>query len=486
MSTLDPNNWDDARAMGHRMVDDMFEYLRTLPDRPPWRPMPESVKNALQMDPPHQGVNLSAAYEEFTKNILPYPVGNVHPRFWGWAQGCGTVTGAMAEFLAASMNCMSWGGDQAGVYVEKQVLSWMKSLMGFPSSASGILTSGTSTATLIALAVIRKKYAPKETSDSGVNQSIHPLRFYCSSETHNCLARTADITGMGKQNVVTIPVNSRYEMNTVLLEEKIIEDKERGHVPACVVGTAGTIGTGAIDDLNTIAEICARHGLWFHVDGAVGAVLRCSKKLAPLLSGMERADSLAFDLHKWFFVPYDAGCILIRDSQLHKQTFSNPASYLALMDGGVTPQDGFFFNDYGIELSRGMKALKVWMSIKEHGLDRYGEIMEQNVNQARYLGSKLQNHEELELVATGPLNTVCFRYAPKNWDTKSLNSLNKKLLVEIQERGVAVPSPFTTDGKFSIRVCITNHRTKNADLDYFLTELLKIGRELQTAKPWEA
>lgn len=251
-----------------------------------------------------------------------------------------------------------------------------------------------------------------------------------------------------------------------------------------VVGTAGTVGTGAIDDIQSLADLCSSHdNLWFHIDGAIGAVARISPQLRPLFSGIERADSLAFDLHKWLFVPYECGCILVRDGELHRSTFAQPirASYLTMMDGGIMPFHAEpLFSDYCFELSRGMKALKVWMTFKTYGLNRLGSIMEQNVNQVQYFASLIAlNSNELQLLGTGPINIICFRYRHKIIEDDVLNMLNKRLLVTLQERGIAVVSPYIFHGTiFALRMCITNHRTRKSDLDEFLGDLLSIGREI--------
>ena len=254
-----------------------------------------------------------------------------------------------------------------------------------------------------------------------------------------------------------------------------------------IVGTAGTVGTGCIDDLQGIANICAQrpNELWFHIDGAIGAVARCSKRLRPLFNGFEHADSIAFDLHKWLFVPYECGCILIRDGELHKETFRQPpASYLSLLDGGITPTTGeHFFSDYGLELSRNMKSLKVWMTLKTYGIETLGQIMEQNVDQVKYFIKLIEQHSnQFEVLATGPLNIVCFRYIVLHTsviDVEILNKLNKKILVTLQERGIAVVSPFIIDNdKFALRMCITNHRTKMSDMDDFMDKLIQLTGEL--------
>lgn len=256
-----------------------------------------------------------------------------------------------------------------------------------------------------------------------------------------------------------------------------------------IVGTAGTVGTGTIDDLQSLADLCARrpNELWFHVDGAIGAVACCSPRLRLLFKGIECADSIAFDLHKWLAVPYDCGCILIRDGQLHRTVFSQPAaSYLTLMNGGITPSEGeVFFSDYGLELSRGTKALKVWMTLKSYGIERFGQIMEQNVAQVKYFSQLLEQHsEQFEVVGSGPLNIICFRCIVSRSNPvklEILNQLNKQLLVSIQESGIAVVSPIVIKGeKFALRMCVVNHRTRMSDMDYFMEQLVVLLDQLLT------
>lgn len=476
--TLDPADWSEMRALGHRMIDDMIDYVAGIGERPVWRPMPPEAKNFFRKDIPTEPQPIQKVYEDFKAHVLPYPVGNLHPRFFGWVQGNGTMMGAFAELLAATMNPNSWGGDQSAVYVERQIIKWMKELVEFPELASGVMVSGASVATLLALAIARKKYGSPHIRDRGMIGETGAMRIYCSVEAHNCVQRAADVLGIGRSNVVMIPTDAKRRIDVEKLKSAIQTDRKSGHKPIAVVGTAGTVGTGAIDDLEAISRVRDVEDLWFHVDGAIGAVGKCSKRLAPLLKGMETADSIAFDFHKWMFIPYEAGCVLVRDGRLHQETFSNPAAYLATMDGGVTPPSEHFFNDYGLELSRSMKGLKVWMSLKEHGLDRFAEIIEQNVDQAQHLAELIRNEPELELTGTGALNIVCFRFIGPDKTEEFLNGLNKKLLVAIQESGVAVPSPTVIDGKFSLRVCITNHRTKWSDLDLLIREVLSQGRKI--------
>jgi len=262
------------------------------------------------------------------------------------------------------------------------------------------------------------------------------------------------------------------------LQDAISRHKHDGLKPLCVIGNAGTVNTGAVDDLAGLADLCAEHGLWFHVDGAIGAPLAISDSLRPMLRGMERADSLAFDLHKWMQMPYDVGCVLVRDESQHREAFSEAAGYLSRMPRGLCSGERWL-SDYGPELSRGFRALKVWMCLKEHGLRKYGELFEQNIEQARYLAGLVESSEELELVARGELNIICLRYRGRVRDEQSLNALNRELLMRLQEQGIAAPSVAILGGKFALRVSICNHRSRSEDFDLFVREALRIGREIE-------
>ncbi|UJR34433.1 hypothetical protein I4U23_021840 [Adineta vaga] len=468
--SLDPLDWKDARLLGHQIMDDMLDYLRDLRLRPTCRLIPpEAILALSQFDLPLKGQSLWQVYEQVRATILPYPAGNIHPRFWGFAIGSGSLIGALAELITATMNTNSAGGHQASTYVESQILSWLKLLMGFPNddTCSGALVSGTSVATIIAMAVAKKKFHGRL------------MKIYYSSEAHTCLIRAAQLLGIEQENMVVIPTNDKQQIDLQALVATI-DPKSCGFV----VGSAGTVGTGAIDDLQGLADLCAHNpnDMWFHVDGAIGAVARCSTRLRPLFAGLERADSIAFDLHKWLFVPYECGCILVRDGAMHRSTFAQPpASYMGRTEDKVTsPEEEIVFSDYTLELSRSMKSLKVWMTLKAYGIEKLGQIMEQNVDQIQYFIELIQQHHtELEVLATGSLNIVCFRYRLDGIDLDTLNKLNTALMLIIAGRGIGFVSPYVINSDtFVMRMCIMNHRTKWADLDLFLEKVLDIGREL--------
>src|SRR5690606_16913702 len=270
-------------------------------------------------------------------------------------------------------------------------------------------TSGGSVANLIGLAAARDARGGDDVSARGVHALPEPLVVYCSEQAHNSIDKAAGLLGIGWQGLRKIPTDLDFRMDIDALEAAIAEDRAAGRRPVCVVGAAGTVNTGAIDDLGRLADLCAREGLWFHIDGAIGALAGLSPALRTQLRGIERADSIAFDLHKWLYIPIEAGCVLVRDREAHRRPFSPPATYLAWFDRGVTSGPHAYL-DLGPQLTRSFRALKVWMSLRAHGTAIYGRLVEQNVRQARYLEERIRSEPRLELLAPVPLNIVCFRY----------------------------------------------------------------------------
>jgi glutamate/tyrosine decarboxylase-like PLP-dependent enzyme len=477
--TLDPENWDDVRDLAHRMVDEALDYLQHVEERPVWQAVPEDVRQRLQSPAPRQPEPPAAVYEEFRRDILPYPMGNIHPRFWAWYMGSGTVMGALGDFLAAVMNPNLGGGNHVAPLVEQQVIGWLRDMMGLPSQASGLLTSGGSAANLIGLTVARNTNCGFDVRHRGVQAAPGPLRFYASTEVHSCHQKAAETLGLGSQGLCKIPVQADYTIDLDALRQQVAADRAAGMVPFCVVGNAGTINTGAIDDLDALAEFCRQEGLWFHIDGAIGAVAVLADKVRPSLEGMERADSIALDLHKWMHIPFEAGCALVRHESAHREAFTLTPEYLAReASGRGLAAGGHWFSDYGLQLTRQFRALKIWMSVKEHGLDRFGRMMARNVEQARYLGRLIEAEAELELTAPIGLDIVCFRFNPRGLGAEDLERLNRDILAELYEQGIAAPSYTTLNGEYCLRVAISNHRSRDEDFELFAREVVRLGQEL--------
>lgn len=478
--TLDPQDWDAMRALGHRMIDDMLTYLQTVRDRPAWQPLSDQVKENFKKPLPIDPQSPEEAYRDFTENVLPYPLGNIHPRFWGWVMGNGTPFGVLAEMLAAAMNPNLGGGEHAANNVELQVLDWCKEMLGFPLSASGLLVSGGSMANLVGLTVARNSKAGFDIRLKGVPAAPKRLVLYGSVEMHSSIEKAVEMLGLGRDALRMIPVNDRFQIDLEALEKSIAADRAAGYRPFCLVGAAGTVNTGAIDPLNQLADIAQREKMWFHIDGAFGSLAAVSPELRPLVSGLDRADSIAFDLHKWMYMPFEVGCVLVRDKETHRLAFTLTPEYLAHFERGAA-SGSHWFNEYGPQLTRGFRALKVWLSIKEHGIAKYGRLIKQNVDQCRYLTWLIEASPELELLAPTSLNIVCFRYKAAKGDDAALNQLNEKIMMELHEQGIAVPTYTTLNGKFAIRVANTNHRSRREDFDVLVREVIRLGKELSAS-----
>ena len=479
--TLDPQDWTMVRATGRRMVDDMLDWQQSIGDRAPWQPVPEDVKIRLDEPVPHVGLPLDQVYDAFVRDILPYPTGNIHPRFWGWVMGTGTPTGMLAEMLAAGMNAHLAGYDQSAALVERKVLAWLTELMSFPQTASGLLVSGGTAANLNGVLAARVAKAGWNIREEGLNAGP-PLVIYGSTETHSWAGRACETMGMGSKAFNKIAVDSDYRLNLDACRAAILADLAAGKRPIAIIGNAGTVNTGAVDDLHAIRALADEFNLWFHVDGAFGSMAAWSAS-RDLVDGQDQADSIAFDLHKWGYMPYEVGVVLTRDANAQLVAFQSAAgsaAYLQSSQRGISA-DTTYFADRGLQLSRGFRALKVWMSMKEQGVDRIGAAIQTNIDQAHYLARQVKANEALELLAPVSMNIVCFRYVGGGLADENLNALNQAILTELQVRGIAVPSQTVLAGRFAIRVCITNHRSELSDFDALVDAVLSIGAELAYA-----
>ncbi len=484
--TLDPADWESMRKLGHKMLDDMLDYVKIIRERPVWQHVPEQVKAHFRSPVPNDPQPPKEIYEEFVEKVLPYPMGNIHPRFWGWILGTGTVMGAFAELLAASMNTNTGGGaNHSAIHVEKQVIDWIKEMLGYPPSASGVLTSGCSAANIIGLTVARNAKAGFDLRRKGLQHTTQKMVLYASQEVHSSIQKAVELLGLGSEALRLLPVNDYFQIDLKTLKAAITKDREDGYMPFCVVGAAGTTNTGGIDDLNGLADLCQQEDLWFHVDGAFGAWATLAPRARSKVVGIERADSLALDLHKWMYMPYEIGCILVRHEEQHRKAFSLTPDYLAHGEGrlGLTGGDLPWFSDYDFQLSRGFRALKAWMSLKEHGSRKYARIIQQNIDQALYLGELVKTSPELELSAPVTLNVVCFRYVAPGMDDAKLDELNKRIIIELQEQGVAVLSGTVIKGRQVMRAANVNHRSRREDFEVLVREVIRIGKELTADQP---
>ena len=475
--SLDPRDWEAARKSFHAAADCCLEWLLDIRSRPVWQETPPAVKDALAEPLPASGTSLDALVDMFRSDILPHATGNLHPRFFGWVHGAGTVAGALGEMLAGFMNSNVAGRDHVAVYVERQVIEWCKTIFGFPAAASGLLTTGTSMASIIALAVARDAKGGADIRRRGIAAAPHRPVFYASREAHGAIAKACALLGLGEDALRMVPAGADFTLSVADLAAMIAADRAAGLAPAAVIATAGTVNTGAIDDLGAIAALCRAEGLWLHVDAAFGGLAILTPEFRSALLPMREADSIAFDFHKWLQVPYDAGCVLVRDEARHRASFSARREYLA-HDGEALAGGDPWYCEYGPEMSRGFRALKVWFTIKAYGIDALAGVIARNCADARHLGKRIEASRVLSLLAPVSLNIVCFRFAPPGAPRASLDGVNEAIVAALQRDGIAAPSTTRIGGQLAIRVCVTNHRTTAADLDLLAREVGRLGRAL--------
>ncbi|MGF6862740.1 aromatic-L-amino-acid decarboxylase [Rhodobacteraceae bacterium MBR-64] len=471
--TLDPADWAEARSLAHRMVDDAIDHVSGVRDRPIWQEMPAAVRGTFAGPLPQAPQQLTAVYAEITANLMPYPMGNIHPRFWMWYMGAGNFTGALADFLAAIDGSNLGGGNMAAALVDRQVTDWIRDMMGFPEGSSGTLVNGGSMANIIGLMTARNAMAGVDLRQESVDAMPQPLRFYASDQVHACHQKAMNLLGLGKRSLSKVPSDDAFRMDPGALKDRIRADRDYGTRPACVIATASTTNTGSIDDLSAIADLCAEEGLWLHVDGCIGALIAIAPDHRQLVAGIERADSLALDLHKGLQAPFDVGCALVRDCRQHRQTFAEDVEYLQKMSRGIAAAE--FLHDYNLDTTRGFRALKIWMMLKEHGVAKFGRLIDQGIAQAQYLTGLIAREPSLELMAPTVTDVVCFRANPGGMEEAALRALNIEIMLQLQEAGIAAVSDTTVKEHHCLRVAICNHRTRRADLDLLVTEVLRLG-----------
>jgi glutamate/tyrosine decarboxylase-like PLP-dependent enzyme len=471
---LDPSA-DEMRDWGDSAVRFMTEYLGDLRDRGVYRrTFSRAIRNRLDPTLPLSGTDFEELLKVFREDIVPFSRQNAHPRMFGYVQSPGTALAAFADLLASTLNAnlTVWRSAPAPVELERLTIDWIRQILGFNAEAGGLFVSGGSMANLAAIAAARQ----------AKGEPTGQLRMYASIETHFSIGKAAALLGIGRENVRHVAVDERFKIRTEDLVAKITADLEAGYLPFCVVANAGTVNTGAIDPLGDVREIADRFGLWMHVDGSYGAFAILAKSARALFAGLEQADSIALDPHKWLYLPVDVGCVIYRSPEIARAAFAHDAEYTRVI--GEQADEAFAFWDYGPELSRRFRALKVWMVLKGVGLHALSEAIESNLGCARHLESLVRASDDFEMVGPVELSIFCFRHVPlqlKNQSPQAIDDFNERLLVALQRDGSSYLSNTTLGGRFALRGCVLNYRTTLRDMEILLDDLRRVAKTLTTS-----
>jgi glutamate/tyrosine decarboxylase-like PLP-dependent enzyme len=471
---LDPSA-AEIRAWGNSVTQFVTDYLSELRDHPVYRrTSSREIRSGLDSKLPIKGTEFDSLLKIFRDKIVPFSRQNAHPRMFGYVQSPGTPIGAFADLLASTLNAnlTIWRSAPAPVELERLTIDWIRQILGFNPEGGGLFVSGGSMANLAALAAARHTK----------QDSLGRLRIYASSATHFSIAKAASLLGIGRENVRHVTVDKHFKMRLDDLTAKIDADLKAGYVPLCVIGNAGTVDTGAIDPLLDIREVANRFQLWMHVDGSYGAFAMLAQSARKLFAGMEQADSIALDPHKWLYLPVDVGCVIYRNPEIARSAFAQEAEYTRMF--GEEADEAFVCWDYGPELSRRFRALKVWMLLKGIGLNQLSEAIESNLACARHLDSMVQASDDFEMVAPVELSIFCFRHVPmhlRNRPAEAIDAFNERLLVALQRDGSSYLSNATLGGRFALRGCVLNYRTTLRDMAILLDDLRRVGKSLATS-----
>ena len=471
----------EARELTGAMLDLWSELLERMPDMPV-TPVAAAEDVAAEMDLPIPEEPLPPA--EIARLLRPMIFDHSalcgHPGFLAYISGSGTVPGAAADLLAAGLNpnVGGWSLSAGATELELHLMRWIAGRFGLPSGAGGLMTSGGAASNFTALKAARDARAPGDVRANGVDGLR--LVLYASAEAHATIAEAADMMGLGERAVRSIPTDDGFRMRADELERAVADDLAAGMHPFCVVATAGTTATGAVDPLRAIAGICERHGLWLHVDAAYGGAAAFTPELRHLLDGIERADSISFDPHKWLYTPQSSACLLVRDPRTLRAAFSIDAAYVR--EDAELSGRGINIGELGPQWSRSFIALKVWMSLAAHGTDAYARRIAHDVELARYLDERVREHPDLESMCPVTLSIACFRYAPAGIDDAALDALNERLMIEIRRDGRTCPSNAVLRGRYGLRACFVNHRTEADVVDDLVDAAVVLGSGLAASR----
>lgn len=475
--TLDPEDWEAMRTLGHQMVDDMLDHLQNIRSKSLGSPPAQAVQD-ICVPLSQDGEGEERVYQLFQNSILPYSALGTSPRFWGFAVGTGSPYGMLAEMLRAGVN----SGQEsflAEAHVHKKVISWITQMIDYPKEAGGVLVNGGSEANFTGLAVARNAKSEVDIKAKGVQGVARRMTLYCSEEAHHCLERSVELLGLGNEALRWIPTDDDCRIDLDALKKAIEEDKKNNYHPFCIIGCAGTVNSGAFDDFHALADLAEKENMWLHVDGAFGAWIKLSKTHKHLADGLERADSIAIDLHKWMCMPYGIGCTLVKDRLAHYSTFvyGHEAKYLQSV---IEQSDDQLTNsqNLSLSLSRNFASLKVYMLLRAYGKKKYANLVQQNIDQINYLAGLIGGEPNMEISPPVASNIICFRYKPADLKEPEIEKLNRRIYDQLNQIALFMVSDTTIKGKYMLRACHVNHRSQKQDFDFLVAQVKKIGEQL--------
>lgn len=478
----------EFQAMGYQLIDRIAKFMDSLPERRVTRgESPSDVRHALRAEQslPQQGADPALVLNRAADLLFEHSLFNGHPRFWGYVTSSAAPIGALGELLAAAVNpnVGAWPLSPMASEIEAQTIRWIAEMIGYPPDCGGLFVSGGNMANLVCFLAARRAKAGWDVRKEGLAGAR--LRVYCSKETHTWIQKAADISGLGTEAIRWIPADDQMRMDVLALRQQIAIDIQAGEMPFLVVGTAGTVSTGAIDPLSELASICREFSLWFHVDGAYGALAAVLPDAPADLGGLCEADSVAVDPHKWLYAPLEAGCALVRNREELRNAFAYHPPYYHFGTEAIN------YFDLGPQNSRGFRALKVWLAIQQAGREGYVRMISDNMRLAGRLYERISQFPELEPF-TQSLSITTFRFVPQDLDAGSeeiegyLDQLNCELLTRLQNSGEAFLSNAVIHGRFALRACIVNFRTELADVEALLPLVVRVGNELDSLSRPEA
>lgn len=470
VSTKEFQQWLD------RARDLVLNYVESVGDKKVFMGHSPAEVMALFEEPlPETPSGITKVLDQLENDVLNTVTNSAGPRYFGYITGGGNQAAVLAEMIKASLNQnnLKWHSSPISTEMERLVMRWMAEFMGYSTESAGVLLSGGSVANFNALAVARTVKAPVNIAQEGI-YNCPPMTIYVSSEGHSSFDKAVDMLGLGKNHLQKIPVDDNLRIKIDELEHAIETDKQKGLLPICVIGVAGTTNNGAVDDLAALAQICRRHDLWYHVDAAYGGPAAGVNGVSALFKGLKEADSVVVNPHKWMYVPFEAGGLLVKNPEHLRQTFSTIPDYLKSDQSGDGRTD---LMEYNLPLTKEFKALKVWVTLKTYGAQKIREAIKSDIDKAEYLVNIIRQDKQLEMMAPAPLSIVCFRYNPGNLKPKAINNLNDRMVEEIEKDGRIFLTGTKIKGHTALRVCFINHRTKKSDVDYLVRVVNDVGEK---------